>query len=80
MKATQERRLPAAIAPALGLNPFTCPRCFACAATEGGCARCADLDYAGALELRLKAIALRMRAGRLAQVEALLAFCERTLP
>ena len=80
MLKTPERLLPKAIAPALGLSPFICKRCFIGSVLDGDCSTCAQLDYAGALELRLLAIANRLGDGRLAQVQALLEFCVRTLP
>jgi hypothetical protein len=81
-RESPEPHLPPAIAPALGLSPYLCMRCFTGTRSDGGgCSACGGLSYTIALELRLKAIALRLfRTGRLAQVEALLGFCERTLP
>jgi hypothetical protein len=70
-----ERPLPQAIIPAIGLNPYTCPRCFSGVDDDHyGCQRCAILSTAEALELRLTRLADAMQNGRLAHVETLLAF------
>ena len=78
---TEEKPMPEAIAPPLGISPLSCRRCFIGRDDDhdGNCATCAKLDYAGALELRLIAIALNMREGKLGRVQALLDFCLLTL-